>query len=251
MPLVAALFETRARAEEALAGLIGAGIAQDRVEIVGGGAGGDAAMMASAEEVADGDECSAALRRLRLPEEDASAFAAACRGGGAVLAATVEDGEMDEAVGVIETYEPIDLDARTEQRREAATGEGAGADAGAPLAAGLSAGGLGGQTNTGALPGMGAMTDGTSDIGSADLRTQEAGLADMGLSSTTATGARREDERAGAPGTLELGARPDAQGATKQAPSAEETAGMGLNAKPDLFRRDTTRVGRIRAYARQ
>jgi hypothetical protein len=43
MPLVAALFETRARAEEALAALIGAGIAQDRVEIVGGGAGGDAA----------------------------------------------------------------------------------------------------------------------------------------------------------------------------------------------------------------
>lgn len=242
--LIAALFETRPQAEEALSALIGAGIASDRIRLIGGD--GDAA----ADATADG-ACSAALRGLRLPEEDASAFAAACGGGGAVLAATLEADDMDEAIRVIETYDPIDLDSRTEEHRAAAGDSGGGADVGAPLAAGLSAGGMGGQTNTGALPGMGGMTDSTHDMGSGDLRTRELGPADMGRSSTTATGARREDERSGAPGALELGAPSDAQSATKVAPGAEHTAGKGVDAKPDLFRRQTTRAGRVRAYARE
>jgi hypothetical protein len=249
--LIAALFETRARAEEALAALIGTGLASDRLRIIGGSEGGDAAAMSSAEEIATGSEDPTALRGLGLPEEDASAFAAGLSGGGAVLAARVDEAEMDEAIRVVDTFEPIDLDGRTEERREAGSGGMAAADAGGALGAGLSAGGIGGQTNTGALPGMGAMAEGTGDIGSGDLRTQDVGLSDMGRSSATATGAGRDNERADAPGALELGAPPDARLATEQAPGAEQTAGMGLNAKPDLFRRETNRVGRVRAYAKE
>jgi hypothetical protein len=248
--LIAALFETRARAEEALAALIGTGLASDRLRIIGGGGGGDAATMSSAEEIATGSEDPTALRGLGLPEEDASAFAAGLSGGGAVLAARVDEADMDEAIRVVDTFEPIDLDGRSEERREAGTG-GTAADAGSPLGAGLSAGELGGQTNTGTLPGMGAMAEGTSDIGSGDLHTQDVGLSDMGRSSATATGVGRDNERADAPGALELGAPPDARLATKQAPGAEQTAGMGLNAKPDLFRRETNRTGRVRAYAKE
>jgi hypothetical protein len=249
--LIAALFETRARAEEALAALIGTGLASDRLRIIGGGGGGDAATMSSAEEIAAGGEDPTALRRLGLPEEDASAFAAGLGGGGAVLAARVDEADMDEAIRVVDTFEPIDLDGRSEERREDGTGGTAAVYAGGALGAGLSAGGMGGQTNTGALPGMGARAEGTGDIGSGDLRTQDVSLSDMGRSSTVATGVGRDNERADAPGALELGATPDAQLATKQAPSAEQTAGMGLNAKPDLFRRETNRTGRVRAYAKE
>jgi hypothetical protein len=248
--MIAALFESRARAEEALAALIGTGLARDRLHIIGGGEGGDAATMSSAEEIAAGAGDPAELSGLGLPEEDASAFAAGLSGGGAVLAVRVDEAEIDETIRVVDTFEPIDLDARTEERRESGSGGPAGADAGGALGAGLSAGGMGSQTNTGAVPGMGAMTEGTNAVGSGDLRTGEASLSDGGGSSTTATGARRGDERAGAPGALELGAPPDAQLATKQAPGAEQTAGLGLDAKPDLFRRETSRVGRVRAYAK-
>jgi hypothetical protein len=73
----------------------------------------------------------------------------------------------------------------------------------------------------------------------------------MGSSSTTATGGRREDDRADRPGVLELGAQEDARLASKQAPGAEQTAGIGLNAKPDLYRRETNRIGRVRTYSQE
>ena len=73
---------------------------------------------------------------------------------------------------------------------------------------------------------MGQMAEGTGDIGSADLRTGDTSLSDLGRSSTTAAGGTNAEERAGAPGTLELGA------------------------KPGLFRRETGRVGRVRSYVR-
>jgi len=72
----------------------------------------------------------------------------------------------------------------------------------------------------------------------------------MGLSSTTATGHRREEERAGRPGVMEMDQSPDASVATKMAPSIGGTASTRGNAKPDLFRRDSTRMGRVRAYSR-
>lgn len=152
--LIAALFETRQQTEEALNALVAAGIARDRIRIIGGEENGGAGL-SDVRETADGSACAVALRGLRLPEEDASAFAAACGGGGAVLAATLEAAEMDEAIQVIDLHDPIDLDSRTEEHR--ASAEGTGVDVGAPLGAGLSAGDMGGQTNTSALPGATGM----------------------------------------------------------------------------------------------
>ena len=67
---------------------------------------------------------------------------------------------------------------------------------------------------------MAGMAQSPHDSGAADLRTREAGRLDRG-SSTMATGGMRAEERADAPGTLEL-----------------------------AYRRDTDRMGRVRAYLR-
>jgi hypothetical protein len=92
---------------------------------------------------------------------------------------------------------------------------------------------------------MSAMADDPSILGTADRQTDEAGLDDQGRS-TMPTGQRRAEERAGAPGVLELGARGDERSATK----ASRDAGTGSNAAPDPFRRETNRPGRVRAYSR-
>ena len=96
---------------------------------------------------------------------------------------------------------------------------------------------------------MSAMADDPSVLGTADRPADKVEPADQG-GSTMPTGQRRAEERAGAPGVLELGAQGDARLAAKVAPNAAGTAGMGLNAEPDLFRRETNRSGRVRAYSR-
>ena len=135
------------------------------------------------------------------------------RRGGCLLTVRVDSGTIDKAIALVGAFDPVDLDRR-------AARSAAGSSPGAPLGAGLTAGAGPGTTNTAALPGMAGMAQSTHDSGAADLRTREAGRLDRG-SSTMATGGMRAEERAGAPGTLEL-----------------------------AYRRDTDRMGRVRAYLR-
>jgi hypothetical protein len=216
---IAAVFGSRANAQGALQALVSAGLA-----------GFQSAILACSEprptELAprrtlppsETSGFHAAIANLRLPEADTAEFDEAVRHGGCLLSAHVALDELDRAVSILEAFDPIDLDRRSAEKSKA--GAGAGVDVGAPLGAGLAAGAGPGTSNTAALPGMAGMAQSTHDVGSADLRTREAAKFDMG-GSTTATGELRAEERAGAPGALEL-----------------------------AYRRDTTRTGRVRAYSR-
>jgi hypothetical protein len=140
-----------------------------------------------------------------LPAEDRTLFEAGLRRGGSVLLADIA-GDMEEAVRIVETFEPADLDSRTDSQRNntATSGPPGGGDVGAPLGAGLTAGMGQGNTNLESVPGMGAMVHDPSTLGTADLRTDEMSTGDQGRS-TVAAGGQRSEERAGAPGALELG----------------------------------------------
>jgi hypothetical protein len=255
--IVAALFADQGQAQRALQALMGSGVARDRIAIVGEGEGREVSSISGFRELSARDDVLAELHDLPLPDEDLQLFEDGLRRGHVLMSARVDRDNMEEAMRVIDMFDPIDVDRESESwaRERGGSGPNAGgADVGAPLAAGLTAGMGTGTTNTPAVPGMGTMTDHTHDVGSADLRTTEAGQSgesDLGLSTTTATGQRRAEERAGRPGVLDLdqgGA--DASLAAKMAPGTGGTASGRGNTKPDLYRRETVRIGRVRAYSR-
>ncbi len=252
--IIAALFRDQAGAQAALQALMESGVARDRIAIVGESEGGEVSSISGFRELSARDDVMAELHDLPLPEEDLHVFEHGLRRGHVLMSARVDRDNMDAAMRVIDLFEPLDVDHESEGwLREPGGQAAAGADVGGPLAAGITAGTGPGQTNTAAVPGMGTMTDRTDDLGSADLRTAEAGQpgpSDLGLSSTTATGHRREEERAGRPGVMEMDQSPDASLATKMAPGTGGTASGRGNAKPDLYRRDSVRMGRVRAYSR-
>jgi hypothetical protein len=252
--IIAALFDDRARAHRALQALLESGVARDRIAILGDDVAPGSEGKGGFRKLSARDGDMAELHDLPLPDEDLQLFADGLRRGCFLVTARVDRDAMEDAVRVVEMFDPLDLDRESEASSRGAGGTAGGADLGAPLAAGLTAGMALGTTNTPAVPGMGGMTDHTHDVGSADLRTGEAGSsgqADLGLSSTTATEHRRAEERAGRPGVLEMGGGDaNASVATKMAPGTGATASARGNAKPDLFRRETARIGRVRAYSR-
>ena len=258
--IIAALFEDQARAQRALQGLMEAGVARDRIAIVGEGEGREVSSISGFRELSARDDTTADLHDLPLPDEDLQIFEQGLRRGHVLMSARVDRENMEEAIRVIDLFDPIDIDRQSEawSREPGGAGGAGGADVGEPLAAGVTAGMGTGTSNTAVMPGTGTMTDHTHDVGSADLRTTEAGQAgqsDLGLTSTTATGHRRDEERAGAPGVMELdqGAQDpstDASLATKMAPGTGGVASRHGNTKPDLYRRESVRVGRVRAYSR-
>jgi hypothetical protein len=247
--IITALFENSTQAQRALQAMMETGIARDRVTVIGRAEGAEISSISGFRELSARDDTLVELGDLPLPEEDLRLFEQGLRRGCALLSARVERTNVEHAIQVIEMFEPLDLDRETEQwgGREGAAAPGV--DLGGPLGAGLTGGTSPQTTNIEAAPGMSAMADDPSTLGSADLKTGEARLSDQGRSSIP-TGQRRAEERAGAPGVLELGARGDAQRAAKVSPNAAATAGMGLNAGPDLFRREPNRGGRVRAYSR-
>ncbi|HEX8166511.1 MAG TPA: hypothetical protein VF601_12065 [Beijerinckiaceae bacterium] len=219
---IAALFDDRGKAEGALQALLETGIAGHQSALL-------ACREAHGSELAPGRTVSpdharfsAALRELGLPEGDTAEFEEAVRRGGCMLSVRVESGTIDKAIALVEAFDPVDLDRRAVDWRRSGVGPGpgAGVDVGSPLGAGLTAGAGPGASNTAALPGMAGMAQSTHDVGSADLRTRDVARFDQG-SSARATGGTAPEERADAPGTLEL-----------------------------RYRRDTNRTGRVRAYAR-
>src|SRR5205085_8103324 len=125
-----------------------------------------------------------------------------------LLSAHVARDQVDRAISILEAFDPIDLDRRGAGRAKGQA-PAQGVDVGAPLGAGLAAGAGPGQSNTASLPGMAGMAQSTHDLGSAEPRTDETTRYNIG-SSTTPTGGMRAEERASAPGTLELTYRRDA-----------------------------------------
>jgi hypothetical protein len=240
--IVAALFEDRAAAQRALQAMIGAGVTQDRIAILGESEGREVSSISGFRELSARDDTQTALHDLLLPEDDLREFDAGLRRGHALLTARVDAENIEEAIAVIEMFDPVDLDNRSEasQQQGAGAGSRGGVDVGGPLGAGITGGATAGTTNTSALPGTGSLTTGTHDAGTADLRTQETSTSDMGVSSTRESGGNREDARAGMPGVMEL-----AEGQTVNA-----SAGQGFQGGGDRYRREFNRTGRVRAYSR-
>lgn len=247
--IVTALFENHAQAQRALQAMMEAGVTRDRIALVGDGHGSEVSSISGFRELSARDDTLVQLHDLPLPEEDLRLFEQGVRNGCSLLSARVERSNLDEAIRVIEMFDPLDLDRHSREWGGDEPRRGQGIDVGAPLGAGLTGGTSGAGTNVESAPGMSAMADDPSVLGTSDRQTGEAGLADQGRS-TMPTGQRRAEERAGAPGVLELGAKRDAGLAARVTPNAAGTAGMGLNAEPDLFRRETNRSGRVRAYSR-
>ena len=244
--IVTALFEDRAAAQRALQALMEAGVARDRIALIGADGSRDVSSISGFRDLSARDDGGAALHDLPLPDEDLRMFEAGLRRGHALLSAWVDAENMEEAMNVLDLFEPLDLDGRSREWQESRTGGTGetgggmgGVDVGGPLGAGLTGGNAAGATNTGALPGMGSLTTGAHDAGTADLRTDEASASDGGRSSTSETGGRREEARAGRPGVLDL-----AEGQT-----VNPAAGQGF-AGGDRYRRELNRTGRVRAYSR-
>lgn len=228
--LIAAVYADRANADRALQALIAEGVARDRIALAGGERH-PSSELAPGREMAQGG----ALVALGLPEADRRAFeTAVARGEVVVSVRLADDRDGERATQILEMFDPVDLDARSAQVSAGhGGGIGSGVDVGAPLGAGLTAGSGSGTDNVSAAPGMGTLTDDTSTLGTADLGTQGMNLSDQGLS-TTPTGGRRGDARAGEPGVNEL--RP---GKAAQAPGSTSAARW----------RDMARIGRVRTWA--
>ncbi len=203
---IAALFDDPGRAEGALQALMTAGLSGHRSALIRPKV--HASELTPFRDPSGAGAAAGGLLGSAVPPGDRALFEDGLRRGGSVLVVEVLR-DPEEAVRIIETFEPADLDSRAEEWREKAGGGGIGegVDVGAPLGAGLTAGMGQGNTNLESMPGAGMMADDTSALGTADLRTDEMSTGDQGRSAVPA-GARRSEERAGAPGVNELRARP-------------------------------------------
>ncbi|KLK94983.1 hypothetical protein AA309_00575 [Microvirga vignae] len=237
--MITALFKDPAQARQALQALLEMGIAQHRIVAVGTEDAREISSISGFRTLSARDNSLEALHDLNLPGEDLRVFEKGLRNGCTMIAAQVDRNDMEEAARVLEMFDPVDLDSSSrewlkageEKAGEEKAGEELGAGPGAPLAAGIAGGAQAGRTNTGLLPGMGLMAEGTDDLGSADLRTDETGQPNAGAQTTAGTGARRSDERADREGVNEL--------AVASQPSPDQ---------PGLMQRHMNRGGRIWAY---
>ena len=202
--IVTALFQDRAQAQQALQSLLETGIAQTRITTIGMDDGREVSGISGFRTLDIPDESRAALRGLELPAGDVSLFEQELQRGCSLIAARVDRENMDQAIQVLEMFDPVDLDQNSRTVAENSAPQGGGADVGGPLGAGITGGSGAGTTTTSALPGMGLMAEAADDLGSADLRTGETGQPNAGASTTTGTGSRRSDERADREGVNEL-----------------------------------------------
>ncbi len=228
--MITALFREPSQARQALQALMEMGIAQHRIVAVGSEDARKISSISGFRALSARDDSLEALHDLNLPAQDLRVFERGLREGFTMIAARVDRSDMEEAARVLEMFDPLDLDGSSREWLKASSEDAAGVDLGAPLAAGITGGAQAGQTNTGSLPGMGQMAEGTDDLGSADLRTGE-DQPNAGARSTAGTGARRSDERADKEGVNEL--------AVASQPSADQ---------PGLMQRHMNRGGRIWSY---
>jgi len=221
--LVTALFENSGQAQRALQALLETGMTASRISIAGIPEGRTVSSISGFRTLSAGHEAVRELRELSLPEEDLHAYARALQRGRTLVAVQASGQDRDETIRILEMFEPIELeDGGRAPEAGGSTDRGA-VDPGAPLAAGLTGGAADGLTNTGALPGMGAMAEG-SDLGTADLRTDDAR---QGGSTLTTENARYREEQPGVDALRSAAAAPGGQGR------------LGL---------DTARRGPVRSY---
>jgi hypothetical protein len=228
--MITALFREPAQARQALLALMEMGIAQHRIVAVGSEDAREISSISGFRALSARDDSMEALHDLNLPAQDLRVFEQGLREGHTMIAARVDQDDMEEAARVLEMFDPLDLDSGSREWLKGQSGHDAGADLVAPLGAGITGGSQAGQTNTGSLPGMGLMAEGADDLGSADLRAGE-GQPNAGANTTTGTGAGLSDERADREGVNEL--------AVASQPSPDQ---------PGLMQRHMNRGGRIWAY---
>jgi len=229
--MIAALFRDHAQAQQALQSLLEMGIAQNRIVAAGNAEAREISSISGFRALSARDETLDALHDLNLPEADKRLFAQGIHRHCTLIAAQVDRDNVEEALRVLEMFDPIDLDASSREWLDEHPSDEAGADAGAPLAAGIAGGSTGGMTNTSALPGMGHMAEGADDLGTQDLRTEEFSQGNQGSGTTVGTGSRRSDERADREGVNEL--------AVDTRPNPDQ---------PGLMQRHMNRGGRVWAY---
>jgi len=214
--LVTALFENAGQAQRALEALMETGVAASRISVAGIPEGRTVSSISGFRTLSAGEDAIRELRELFLPEEDLHAFARALQRGRTLVAVQASGQDRDETIRVLEMFEPVELEDGDRAERGAV-------DPGAPLGAGLTGGAAEGLTNTGALPGMGAMVGG-GDLGTSDLRTDDAGRRDSALPTESA---RNREERPGVNALRSAAAAPGGQG---------------------RLRLDMARRGRVRSY---
>jgi hypothetical protein len=229
--MITALFRDPAQARQALQSLLEMGIAQHRIVAVGNQDAREISSISGFRSLSARDDSVEALHDLNLPDADRRIFEQGLHRGHTLIAAQVDRDNAEEAVRVLEMFDPVDLDGGSREWLSSGSDQ-AGADVGAPLGAGITGGASGGMTTTGTLPGMGLMAEGADDLGTTDLRTDEFAQTNQGSSTTVGTGARRSDERADREGVNEL--------AVDTRPSADQ---------PGLMQRHMNRGGRIWAYS--
>lgn len=228
--MITALFREPAQARQALQALLEMGIAQHRIVAVGSEDAREISSISGFRALSARDDSLEALHSLNLPDRDLRVFEKGLREGCTMIAAQVDHNGVEEAARVLEMFDPVDLDSSSQEQLDQNGDRNRGTGPGAPLGAGITGGAQAGQTNTGSLPGMGLMSEGADDLGSADLRAGE-GQPNAGANTTTGTGARRSDERADREGVNDL--------ALASQPSPDQ---------PGLMQRHMNRGGRIWAY---
>jgi hypothetical protein len=204
--IITALFRDVSTAQSALQAMLQSGLARDRIAVIGADHGHEVSSISGFRELSARDDDLAALHDLNLPEDELRGFESALARGGAVISARVEAGDMEQAIQTLEMFDLVDLDDATEARR-----------------------------------GQGGGSGGASDLGSADLRAGDASLDDMGRSALPASGDRRAEERAGAPGVLEMGR-------AGGAPMTAGTSSPGVSGGAPA-RREPRPGSRVRVYA--
>ncbi len=201
---VTALFKDQARAEQSLQALLETGVAPDRITTIGMNEGREVSSISGFRTLDIPQETRTRLSSLDLPAGDARIFEQGLRRGCSLIAVRVDRENLDEAIRVLEMFDPVDLDRDSQEWARESAAQGAGTDVGGPLGAGITGGSGAGTTTASALPGMGLMAEGADDLGTDDLRAAGTAQPGGGASTTTGTGARRSDERADREGVNEL-----------------------------------------------
>lgn len=236
--IVAALFETPAQAENALHALLESGVARDRISVIGIDRGREISSISGFRDLSASDERSPEAPGLSLPDDDRRLFAEGLRRGGALVMARIDGDDLADAVNILDMFDPVDLDRRSQEQEPHQETDGPGVDLGAPLGTGLGA--AASVSETGSIPGMGLMRNGALDLTGKPSDT-EAGEGD-----------RRSDERADAPGVNELGQgdRADTPGMGMMGVSGvERTQGSGSEMGSSGATADARQIGGVRGGA--
>jgi hypothetical protein len=194
---VTALFKDHAQAQQALQSLIEMGIAQSDIKAMGFNESREVSSISGFRTLSVRDDALATLKDLTLPEADRRIFEQGLQRGFVLVAARIDRDNLDEAVRILEMFDPVNLDHGSREWARSADTPEAQADVGGPLGAGMTGGNTGGLTNTDALPGARAMIEGTDELGTAEMRTEDP-------DSVAPTGEPRDDERAELPGVGEV-----------------------------------------------